>query len=386
LIGTDSTGSKGVDSNGIALGNGSTGVIIQAGASGNTIGGTTAGARDVISNNATWGVYITDSNTQYNVVEGDYIGTNATGSAALPNRCNGIDIIAGATENTIGGTTAAAANVISGNLYNGVVIYGAPDNFVEGNFIGTNPGRTAAIPNGDDGVILQAGSIGNDVGGSSAADRNIISGNAVDGVLITDSGTYGNWVENDYIGTNVSGSTTLSNGSSGVAIQNGATSNAIYYDVISGNPADGVLITDPGTSGNVVSGDLIGVNSAGNSIVLLPNLSYSNDVGVYITNGASSNTVSFSVISGNYDGVLIDEGSTGNTIASNDIGTGFSGSLYLGDIEYGVVLTYVAGNMVEDNNIDNSGEYGILLFYADQNTVVGNSFANNVYGDEYTYG
>jgi parallel beta-helix repeat protein len=386
LIGTDSTGNKGVDSHGNSLGNGNTGVIIQAGASGNTIGGTTTAARDVISNNAMWGLYITGSTTQNNLVEGDYVGINAAGNAALPNHANGLDIISGATGNTIGGTTAGAADVISGNLYTGVTIYDAPDNDVEGDFIGTNPGGTSAVPNGYYGVDLQAGSVGNSIGGSSTADRNIISGNDGYGVDITDPGTYGNWVQDDFIGTNGSGSSALPNESSGVAIRSGATSNEIYNDVISANASNGVLITDTGTSGNVLSGDLIGLNAAGNAIVYSPNQVYSNNIGVYITNGASSDTVAFSAISGNYTGVQIDGGATGNTIASNDIGTGLSGSLYLGNYGFGVALYNVSGNTVEANNIDNNGAYGIYLYYADQNTLTGNNFANNRDGQELVFG
>lgn len=228
--------------------------------------------------------------------------------------------------------------------------------------------------------------MGNDIGGSSTADRNVISGNLGYGVDITDSGTYGNWVQNNFIGTNGSGSAALPNGSSGVAIRAGATSNAIFNDVISANGGDGVLITDPGTDDNVLSGDLIGTNVAGNAIVYAPNVAYSNIIGVYITGGASYNTVAFSAISGNLDGVYIDGGSTGNTIASNDIGTGLSGSLYLGNFEYGVVLIDVAGNTVEYNNIDNNGAYGMLLYYSDQNTLSGNNFANNTDGQEFVMG
>ena len=117
---------------------------------------------------------------------------------------------------------------------------------------------------------------------------------------ITDPGTYGNWVQNDFIGTNGTGSSALPNESSGVAIRSGATSNEIYNDVISANASNGVLITDSGTTDNVLSGDLIGLNAAGNAVVYAPNQVYSNNIGVYITNGSSFNTVAFSAISGNY--------------------------------------------------------------------------------------
>ena len=85
-IGTDDTGAK-------ALANGNDGVVIGGGATANTVGGTTAGARDVISGNAVLGVDITDSGTTGNLVEGDFIGTTAAGTAAVRNGINGIDIL-----------------------------------------------------------------------------------------------------------------------------------------------------------------------------------------------------------------------------------------------------------------------------------------------------
>src|SRR5262249_1176721 len=75
-----------------------------------------------ISGNSQWGGYITDSGTTGNLVEGNFIGTDGSGNAPLPNGYNGLDITSGAQSNTVGGTTAAARNIISGNANNGVVI------------------------------------------------------------------------------------------------------------------------------------------------------------------------------------------------------------------------------------------------------------------------
>ncbi len=92
----------GVDASGtVALGNGASGVAILAGASDNTIGGT-PGTGDVISGNVGNGVYISDSGTTGNVVENAFIGTDATGSYALGNGQDGVTIRSGATNNTVG--------------------------------------------------------------------------------------------------------------------------------------------------------------------------------------------------------------------------------------------------------------------------------------------
>ncbi len=104
------------------------GVIVQGGATGNTIGGTLSGtfgggaafSVNVISGNGANGVEITGTGTELNVVEGNYLGTNATGTIAVGNGNDGVVIDNGATLNTVGGTTAGARDVISGNRENGV--------------------------------------------------------------------------------------------------------------------------------------------------------------------------------------------------------------------------------------------------------------------------
>ena len=195
-IGTNAAGTE-------AVGNGGDGVDIVSGATFNTVGGTTAGARDVISGNMGVGVSISGSGTSGNVVEGDYIGTNAAGTAALGNVINGVDIVSGATSNTVGGTTAVARDVISGNDSNGVVLgsAGTEHNVIEGDYIGTDETGTKALANGQDGVEFITGVSLNTLGGTTANALDVISGNARYGVLLTNPGTTNNLVEGDYIGT-----------------------------------------------------------------------------------------------------------------------------------------------------------------------------------------
>src|SRR5207249_4201268 len=104
-------------------GNGSLGVGIGDGSTGNTIGGTTATARNVIAASGTAGVLLTGGATG-NFVRGNYIGLDRTGAAKLPNFW-GMQVIGGANANTIGGTTPAARNVISGNADVGVLVLDA---------------------------------------------------------------------------------------------------------------------------------------------------------------------------------------------------------------------------------------------------------------------
>ncbi len=107
FIGTDITGTH-------ALGNHSSGIVIYEGASGTSIGGTAPGSRNVISGNTLWAVEMDNSETRNNVVEGNHLGTDLTGTKALGND-GGVLIDNFAADNRIGGTNTAARNVIAGN-------------------------------------------------------------------------------------------------------------------------------------------------------------------------------------------------------------------------------------------------------------------------------
>ena len=183
---------------------GNTGVTIQAGADDNIIGGTTAATRNIISGNNGHGVSISGAR---NKVQGNYIGTSATGDTTLGNN-NGV-VIQGAANNIIGGTTAVARNVISGNSTFGINIFdpGATGNKVQGNYIGTSVAGDTRLANGNAGVRVSDAS-NNTIGGTTAGAGNIISGNGSDGVEIlgSSSGTTGNRIlsnsiyENDALG------------------------------------------------------------------------------------------------------------------------------------------------------------------------------------------
>jgi CSLREA domain-containing protein len=174
------------------------------------------------------GIYVSSANS---LITGNFIGTDFAGTTAAPD-ANGI-IVASGAGNTIGGTTATARNLISGNTLNGIVISSIAGNTtVEGNFIGTTSLGTNALPNGADGIVISGGSPSNSVGGASAGAGNVISGNAAKGVLITDPGTTGNLISGNFIGTDISGSTPLFNGSNGVDIAAGAANNTFLGNTI----------------------------------------------------------------------------------------------------------------------------------------------------------
>ena len=352
-----------IEGNQIEL-NSQSGVVINAGSTFNTVGGTTAAQRNLISGNSLLGVYISDAGTSKNLVEGNYIGTDASGTTNFGNGINGVDIVYGATSNTIGGTTAAARNVISGNVYNGVALAfsGTSNNLVEGNYIGTNAAGTAAVPNSLDGIQIIGGATGNIIGGTTAAARNVISGNGTYGVRLSDPGTSSNVVEGDYIGTNAAGTAAVAN-HFGVGIVNGASSNTVGstadYNVISGNGWDGVQLLNAGTSYNLVQGNFVGTDPTGK--LALAN----HGSGVAVALGATNNTVggvvsgfrNLNVISGNLgDGVYVsDPGTSSNTIQYNFIGTDVTGESPVSNAIDGVLIqggasyTYVYNDLISAN-------------------------------------
>ncbi len=215
---------------------------------GNTIGGTAAGARNVISGNSDYGIWIFAATATGNTVKGNYIGTAADGATACAN-LYGVQIADG-VGNTIGGTSAAERNIISGNVNTGIRIEGSTTgvmgNVISGNYIGTQANGTTACAN-ITGVEIIAAAVGNTIGGTTAGARNVISGNSGSGIEIHGGGTRGTVIRGNYIGTQANGATPLSN-SIGIYLQGGLGSNTIggtaagEGNVISGNIAEGVRI------------------------------------------------------------------------------------------------------------------------------------------------
>src|SRR5204863_459849 len=116
---------------------------------GNSVGFTAPGSGNIVSGNRASGVVIIGAHATGNSVQGNFIGLDVTGTRAISNTVEGVGIGDG-SGNLVGGTNAAARNVISGNGFRGVSISGAntaTNNLVQGNFIGTDLTGTKAVPN-----------------------------------------------------------------------------------------------------------------------------------------------------------------------------------------------------------------------------------------------
>ncbi|MHB1557348.1 MAG: beta strand repeat-containing protein, partial [Isosphaeraceae bacterium] len=241
LLGTNPAGTA-------AIANSNDGVLIELGSTGNTVGGTAAGAGNVISGNAAAGVELSGTGTTGNVVQGNLIGTNADGTAAVPNAGDGIDDFA--SGNTIGGTAAGAGNVISGNAFTGIEVNQATGTLIAGNFIGINAAGTAGIANAGDGIALVSSSV-NTIGGTVAAARNVVSDNALNGIHLYDQSNQ-NVIEGNYVGTDATGAFAVGNTVEGIAVDSG-NNNTIggtasgAGNVVSGNHGDGISLAGSGS-------------------------------------------------------------------------------------------------------------------------------------------
>ncbi|GEM_PF-1010211 len=285
-----------------ALGNTHYGIFI-VNSSDNQIGGTAAGARNVISGNGIIGsaigigVYMVGNSTGNHVLN-NFIGTNSAGDAAVPNTFSGVNIgnfpgsnSIGATDNLVGGTASGSRNVISGNVSAGVAIRNG--NRAVGNYIGVDATGSAALGNDDAGISIAGAD--NEIGGATAAERNIISGNR-HGIRIFDTDSTGNVIEGNYIGADATGMFDLGNTDNGIQFRDGSPSGNLIggtsveaRNIISGN-GTGIsfgTVADPSSSptGNFVQGNYIGLSAAGaplgNSLegVFIRDYSHNNIIG-----------------------------------------------------------------------------------------------------------
>ena len=336
-IGIDSTGNN-------AMGNGEAGVAIIDGATGNTIGGSTAGSGNAISANAGDGVDDIDANS--NLIAGNWIGTNATGTAALGNIGDGI-FVSGSSSVIIGGTAEGDGNLISGNASNGVEINDSSGTLIQGNLIGLDQTGTAALGNRGAGVLIDNGSKSNTIGAPAAGGRNFISGNA-EGILITGSSTAGTDVAGNLIGTDVEGTAAVGNLSGGIVIAGGTGAiigapDGPAGNVISGNMGDGIDIGAAAVN-TVVEGDYIGTDETGTKPLPNSGSGVSVDDASGVTIGGTAQGVGNVISANGQAGVSIaGTATTGVVILGNRIGTDETGTAALGNGSFGVIVNGTPG-------------------------------------------
>lgn len=303
-------------------------------------------------------IWISGRSANGNVIAGCFIGTGVDGRAwydaidLIEHRGGdpgafGILISTGASDNVIGGDTRGDRNLISGNANDGVALRsrGTRANVIVNNLIGLSPDGTTRVRNWGDGIDLNYGASNNRIGGADATDRNVISGNAGEGIEISHgTDTAFNVVAGNFIGTDVTGSDAVvrehRNAGFGISLEGDVTNNVIGPgNVIANNDKGGIEIYGDGNVGNQVPGNQIGVGRSGRP---LPN----GGDGVRVRSGAVDQTIG-----------------PGNAIANNS----GAGVLLTSDDVDRVVVTR---NTIFDNDglaidIDPVGENGIDEFRHD---------------------
>lgn len=369
LIGTNAAGSDSIPN-----GNG---ILISSSGS-NVIGG--AGAGNVISGNRLAGIAIAYYGASNNVIKGNFIGTDINGMVPVSNH-TGIYLFSNANNNIVGGMMPGEANIISANYEMGVCMEAADSNVVVGNLIGPDISGTETFYLSGDTMIQGNGVYFNSNAAYNVADRNIISGNRVYGLIYYGNAPY-NICSNNYIGTDVTGNIALPN-TTGICVDGGANHSVINQNVLSGNLAYGIFIVTTGTYYNELWGNKIGTNAAGTAAV-------PNQIGLILGGGTKYNIIGGTdpahrnLISGNlFNGIEVADSSTMyNEIIGNYIGTDITGDNAIPNLNGIGFATRPSRNNIENNLISGNGYLGIILYErSDSNTVYSNLIGTNAAGN-----
>jgi parallel beta-helix repeat protein len=217
------------------------------GAHDNRVGGSKFAERNVISGNDNGGVGIY-SGSFNNLLYGNYIGTNASGNAALANAKAGVIATDHAGMNFIGGP--GVGNVISGNNQGVVITSGVAGSIVQGNKIGTDASGLNKIGNATDGVFVF--NSGNQIGGRNRGTGNLISGNGGDGIRV--NGSSGNLIARNVIGADGTANKAMGNAKNGILMMTTNTS-LVRDNIVAFNGGTGVQVAT-GTDNAIVSNSI----------------------------------------------------------------------------------------------------------------------------------
>lgn len=398
FIGTNVNGTETFRNNGILIQ--ANGIEINTVSKYNRIGGYTEGERNIISGNRVYGA-IYYGNCSLNNIVGNYIGTDVNGSFSIPN-ATGICVDAASNHNMI------EQNLLSGNVSYGIFIVttGSYYNTFRANLVGTNSTGTSAIPN-DVGIIIGGGAKYNIIGGENPVDRNIFSGNNYSGIEISDNTTDSNQIIGNYIGTDITGNIALGN-YYGIAMSSLSSNSLIDRNIISGNISCGMILTDnthhnkiignsigigkDGTTplGNGATGVVIAFGASHNRLGNIGHGNYiaNNDSGGVVIMG---NNTLYNRISGNsiYDNSIIGIDLLPEGVNSNDAGDADSGPNNLQN--YPVITstgynsftgrTFISGTLDTPYNSENS----IEIFKVETSDVFnhgqGKVFLGNTFSD-----
>ena len=352
-LGTDKTGLQAVPND-----SGISGLTV----SNTVIGGPAAQDRNLISGNRYAGISFGEFDARSiqssgNVIQGNYVGTDVTGTVALPNGTAAggtwTAISVSCNSAKIGGPEPGAGNLVSGNAGPGIALTGSSA-VIQANIVGTDISGSVALPNKGTGIFMA--SLGGILGGTTAATRNLVSGNVGTGIQVQSSDGR---IQGNYVGTDKTGKIAIPN-STGMAVSG-------FRNLIGGDtPGAGNLISGNGGTGLFLFTSFSSIGFGFNPIPPLDTLIQGNLIGTDVTgaaalpNGGGGLVVpsyrsriggvtpgTRNVISGNAgNGISVGPGDGGMQIEGNFIGTQMDGTSPLGNSGNGVAIVDSGGCVI----------------------------------------
>ncbi len=408
----------GLNTAGAAFGNRGNGVYLAPGSTNNMIGLNPSGASgavgNVISGNLGSGLALVGSSG--NTVVSNRIGTDPTGTAAIPNGGNGISISGSSNNNEVGGTefvdsrtgktnnptgtkgqvppvfvVPPLGNLVSGNGQNGVLIDTSSEgNILNGNFVGTSSNGDSGIGNAGDGVLINGASdnslIGCQFSNNPFVYYNVLSSNGRSGLQITNSNDV--TVQANFFGIGADNSTTLANRYDGILVTGSSRNTQVggvipLGNVSAGNGANGIEVRDQ-VSGFVTFntfGGLLAFQGAapnGNDGLLITSTGGNNLVRTNVFSGNNNNGIE---LSGDASGVTVDPNIAGLTTKGSGVLPNGGNGLLIDGTAHGNTIGGTLNSVIPQNTFSGNVGYGLAIAEkAHDNELVNTFIGTNVFG------
>ena len=312
--------------------------------------------------------------SHYNRIVGCFLGTNLAGTDTTATG-NFLGVwLANANYNVIGDTLPEGRNIISGNTRGIAITFNSRENWILGNYIGTDWSGSNALGNAQFGIELSSSAKFTRIGHWNEDGRNVISGSGWYGITVS-GGSDSNEIINNYVGTDAGGNYAIPNGT-GVLVQTSYNAIGRPYagNLVSGNTNAGIHLMLE--KQNAVAGNIIGLNVGGATAI-------PNGVGIQLDNTDSvliggTTPEERNIISGNTNGIMMLD-APHTRIVGNYIGTGIGGASAISGTQHGVWIQNSSNHAIGDGteggrNIISGNQFGLRMSACDSTSVLGNFF------------
>jgi gliding motility-associated-like protein len=358
-------------------GNNGHGIIINPTSTGNIIGGITPAERNIISgNNNGHAILITASSANY--IIGNYLGTNASGTVAVPNSFMGIQMD-NSSGNIIGGASADSSNLISGNGQSAIQIIGGNFNRIAGNTVGLQADKTTALGNSGSGIYLNNCNF-TQIGGTGTLSGNIISANGSIGINIENSKF--TLIKSNIIGTSQNTQLARGNLANGIQLTNSRQTiiggdRLMEGNIISASGGAGINFEGGGSNKTIIKGNFIGTDNTGKLALgnfVIGIILKSDSCTIGSTNPGEGNIIVDTKL---FCGLLIADANA-TIVKGNMIGAGLDTSALPNKTDGINISVETNGKSASDNIIQNN----VIAYNMDHGINVGNALNNNINNNE----